>query len=74
MLPNSILPTDKHAVTEFQTQVLVFDTNGNSTLHYFAGELETAGIAYEVGIYAGAPHAFSVFGPPSVRGRRLKTG
>ncbi|MFG6666594.1 dienelactone hydrolase family protein [Halomonas sp. HNIBRBA4712] len=27
-----------------------------------AGELEQAGITYEVGIYSGAPHAFSVFG------------
>lgn len=27
-----------------------------------AGELETAGVTYEVGIYSGAPHAFSVFG------------
>ncbi|WP_447893460.1 dienelactone hydrolase family protein [Vreelandella sp. GE22] len=27
-----------------------------------AGELEEAGITYEVGIYSGAPHAFSVFG------------
>lgn len=27
-----------------------------------AGELEEAGVTYEVGIYSGAPHAFSVFG------------
>lgn len=27
-----------------------------------AEELETAGVTYEVGIYSGAPHAFSVFG------------
>ncbi|MFP3343482.1 dienelactone hydrolase family protein [Halomonas sp. SIMBA_159] len=27
-----------------------------------AGELEAAGVTYEVGIYSGAPHAFSVFG------------
>ena len=27
-----------------------------------ADELETAGVTYEVGIYSGAPHAFSVFG------------
>ncbi|MEA2117511.1 dienelactone hydrolase family protein [Halovibrio sp. HP20-50] len=27
-----------------------------------AKELETAGVTYEVGIYSGAPHAFSVFG------------
>ena len=32
-----------------------------------AGELETAGIAYEVGIYSGAPHAFSVFGSDAYR-------
>ncbi|GEN26992.1 hypothetical protein HVA01_06380 [Halovibrio variabilis] len=27
-----------------------------------AGELEAAGVTYEVGIYSGAPHAYSVFG------------
>ncbi|HSP31556.1 MAG TPA: dienelactone hydrolase family protein [Halomonas sp.] len=27
-----------------------------------ADELETAGVVYEVGVYSGAPHAFSVFG------------
>ncbi|WP_235042316.1 dienelactone hydrolase family protein [Vreelandella profundi] len=32
-----------------------------------ADELETAGIAYEVGIYSGAPHAFSVFGSDAYR-------
>lgn len=28
----------------------------------FADELEQAGLNYEIGIYSGAPHAFSVFG------------
>ncbi|BBI62009.1 hypothetical protein HSBAA_33150 [Vreelandella sulfidaeris] len=27
-----------------------------------AEELETSGVTYEIGIYSGAPHAFSVFG------------
>ena len=35
----------------------------------FAGEAETAGLTYEIEVYSGAPHAFTVFGAESYRER-----
>lgn len=81
MLPNSILPTDKNAVTEFQTQVLVFYANGNSTLHYSQVSLKQRALPTK-SVFIPVPRTHLAClealptekTPTSVRGQRLKAG